>query len=100
MVQPNEVVDVVTFFDEWTRCCSSSYQKDRLYRFGTFDSCSTQYQDLKMAFRAKLQSDAKVATAMIQETHYKKGLSVSPTGGHIWALKKTPGWDLEEEESS
>lgn len=101
MVQPNSVVDLWTFLDEWSRCLSSRYQRDSLYRFGSFDDCSLQYRDLKSAFRAKLTSDSEKAIQMIQETHYRKNLGSDPTNSptniHIWSLKSRPGWEVEEQ---
>mmetsp|Transcript_4917 Transcript_4917/g.10565 ORF Transcript_4917/g.10565 Transcript_4917/m.10565 type:complete len:101 (+) Transcript_4917:168-470(+) len=100
MVQPNEVVNVLTFFDEWTRCIGSGYQKDSLYRFGKFDGCTAQWKDVRMAVKAKATSDPDEARRLLAETHYRKNLgsdlSVSPTAGVIWDLKERPGWDAEE----
>ena len=97
MVQSNETVNLTTFFDEWTRCASSRYQRDSLYRFGKFDSCGPQYQDMKTALSAKTLKDDDEAIAVIAKTHYKRNLGSdlknSPTAGFIWELKETPGWD-------
>eukprot|EP00568_Trieres_chinensis_P010822 CAMPEP_0183311400 /NCGR_PEP_ID=MMETSP0160_2-20130417/36677_1 /TAXON_ID=2839 ORGANISM="Odontella Sinensis, Strain Grunow 1884" /NCGR_SAMPLE_ID=MMETSP0160_2 /ASSEMBLY_ACC=CAM_ASM_000250 /LENGTH=100 /DNA_ID=CAMNT_0025475959 /DNA_START=44 /DNA_END=346 /DNA_ORIENTATION=+ len=100
MPQSNDVVDLTLFFDEWTRCVSSRYQRDSLYRFGKFDSCSAQYRDLKAAIRAKLKTDPDEARRIIESTHYSLRLGSdpanSPTAGVIWELKEKPGWDVEE----
>mmetsp|Transcript_8063 Transcript_8063/g.9727 ORF Transcript_8063/g.9727 Transcript_8063/m.9727 type:complete len:98 (+) Transcript_8063:172-465(+) len=97
MVQANDVVNLRTYFDEWSRCVGSGYQKDHLYRFGKFDTCSPQWQDIKTAFRAKSSNDPAEAKALIESTHYKQNLgsdpACSPTSGVIWELKETPGWD-------
>lgn len=99
MPQNNDVVNLWTYFDEWTRCCSSSYQRDSLYRFGTFDSCGPQYEDLRTAIRAKMTKDEDEARGMIEGTFYRQNLGSdlknSPTAGAIWELKETPGWDVE-----
>ncbi|KAL3795341.1 hypothetical protein HJC23_009514 [Cyclotella cryptica] len=99
MVQPNDVVNVVTFIDEWTRCIGSGYQRDSLYRLGKFDSCSAQWNDIKLAFKAKAASDPDEAKRLLEQTHYKKNLGsdlkVSPTAGVIWDLKEQPGWGAE-----
>ena len=99
MVQSNEVVNLWTFFDEWTRCASSSYQRDSLYRFSKFDGCGPQYKDLKAALSAKVMKDDDQAKAVISRTHYKRhlgsDLNTSPTAGHIWNIKETSGWDAE-----
>lgn len=98
MVQSNEVVNLWTFFDEWTRCCSSVNQKHSLYNFSKFDSCSAQFQDLKIALRAKMLKDEKEARLLIENTHYKLHLGSdaknSSTAGVIWELKEKPGWDV------
>lgn len=61
------------------------------------DACSAQWNDLKIAMKAKSMSDTKEAQRLIAETHYKKNLGSdltnSPTAGVIWDLKETPGWD-------
>ncbi|KAL7544180.1 hypothetical protein ACHAWF_010224 [Thalassiosira exigua] len=97
MVQPNDVVNVITFLDEWTRCLGSGYQKDSLYRFGKFESCKARWDDVKLALRAKRTSDPDEARKILSETHYKKNLGSdlnnSPTAGVIWELKEKPGWD-------
>ena len=100
MPQSNDVVNLWTYFDEWTRCASSGYQKDSVYRFGKFDSCGPQFQDLKAAIRAKVMKDEEEARQVIDQTHYKMNLGSdpknSPTAGVIWDLKEKPGWDVEE----
>ena len=100
MPQPNDVVDLWLFFDEWSRCVGSRYQRDSLYRLGKFDSCSAQYRDLKTAVNAKMMSDSEKAREVIEATHYKLNLGSdpanSPTAGAIWNLKEKPGWDVED----
>lgn len=104
MPQSNKIVNLWTYFDEWTRCCSTSYQKDSLYRFGKFDSCTPQFQDLKIAIRAKLLKDEQEAKELIAQTFYKRNLGSDPknstTAGVIWELKDVPGWDVEDSSSS
>ena len=56
-MQPKEVVDVTLFLSEWSHCLTAKYQRDRLYRFGKFDDCGSQWQDFKKAFRAKVTKD-------------------------------------------
>lgn len=98
MVQSNEIVNLWTFFDEWTRCCSTMNQKHSVYHFGKFDSCSAQFQDLKVALRAKMLKDEQEAKDWIDQTHYKlhlgSDLKNSPTAGVIWEMKEKPGWDV------
>jgi hypothetical protein len=100
MPQSNDVVNLWTYFDEWTRCCSSNYQKDSVYRFGKFDSCGPQYQDLKTAFKCKVMKDAEEAKEIMAKTHYSMNLGSdrknSTTEGAIWELKDKPGWDVDE----
>ena len=97
MPQSNEVVNLWTFFDEWTRCFSSTFQRDSLYRFGKFDSCSAQFDDLKLAIKAKMMSNEKEASELISTSFYKKNLGSdlknSPTAGYIWEIKDKPGWE-------
>lgn len=97
MVQPNEIVNVIHFFDEWTRCIGSSYQKDSLYRHGKFDSCTAQWNDLKTAMKAKTTSDPEEAERLLAQTHFRKNLgsdlTQSPTAGVIWDLKEKPCWE-------
>ena len=99
MPQSNDVVNLWTYFDEWTRCCSSSYQKDSLYRFGTFDSCGPQYQDLRIALRCKMMKDTEEAKATIATTHYSMNLGSDPnnstTKDAIWEFKQNPGWNVD-----
>jgi hypothetical protein len=99
MVQSNDVVNLWTFFDEWTRCASSRFQRDSLYRFAKFDGCGPQYKDLKASLSAKVMNDNEEAEAVISRTHYKRNLGSdlknSPTAEYIWNLKETPGWDAE-----
>uniref|UniRef100_A0A7S2LN39 Uncharacterized protein n=1 Tax=Leptocylindrus danicus TaxID=163516 RepID=A0A7S2LN39_9STRA len=99
MPQPNSKVNVWKYLEEWNRCISSTYQRDQLYRLGNFDTCSRQWEDVKIAFRAKASSDPKEAQLMLEETYYRKNLGSdtknSPTAGYIWELKEHPGWDVE-----
>lgn len=63
------------------------------------DSCSAQWNDIKVALKAKAASDPDEAKRLIEQTHYKKNLGsdwkVSPTAGVVWDLKEHPGWDAE-----
>lgn len=99
MPQSNDTVNLSTFFDEWGRCISSTHQRDSFYRHGYFDSCSDQYQDLKLAMRAKVLSDPKEAEKLIATSFYRRNLGSdlmnSPTRGVIWEVKDNPGWDAE-----
>jgi len=82
------------FWDEWTRCISSRYQRDQLYRLGRLDGCSRPWKDLKIAGQAKVVhlSDPEHAQRLLQSTYYVKRTTISPTAGAIWELKETPGW--------
>jgi hypothetical protein len=97
MPQPNDVVSLWLFMDEWTRCVGSGYQRDRLYRFGEFDRCTAQLNDMKNALKAKMMQDPEEARQLLDTTHYKQNLgsdpSKSPTAGVIWELKEKPSWD-------
>ena len=97
MVQPNDVVNVIHFFDEWTRCIGSSYQKDSLYRHGRFDSCISQWNDIKLAMKAKTTVNEDEAFEILAKTYYAQNLgsdiTQSPTAGVIWDLKDKPSWD-------
>eukprot|EP00545_Synedropsis_sp_CCMP1620_P002247 CAMPEP_0119006894 /NCGR_PEP_ID=MMETSP1176-20130426/2622_1 /TAXON_ID=265551 /ORGANISM="Synedropsis recta cf, Strain CCMP1620" /LENGTH=96 /DNA_ID=CAMNT_0006958923 /DNA_START=35 /DNA_END=322 /DNA_ORIENTATION=- len=96
MAQSNEGVDMFLFFDEWSRCIGSKYQKDRLYRYGKFEGCSNQWKDIRIAMNAKIGKTPAEAEALLQTTYYRKtvgsDLSNSPTAGVIWELKEKPGW--------
>ncbi len=83
------------YWDEWSRCIGSRYQRDHLYRVGRFDSCSRQWQDLKTAGRAKFlqYKDPEECKKIMDATFYKKRTTVSPTAGAVWELKEKPGWD-------
>jgi len=90
-----EFVVLSLYWDEWSRCIGSRYQRDSLYRVGRLDTCSRQWKDLKVAARAKVMQwkDPKGAQTLIDNTYYKKRTTVSPTAGAIWELKEKPGWD-------
>ena len=61
------------------------------------DACTPQWNDIKIALKAKTESDPIKAAQMIETTHYKQhlgsDLKASPTAGVIWDLKDPPGWD-------
>ena len=63
----------------------------------TIDACTPQWNDIKIAIKAKTESDPIKAKQMIDTTHYKQNLGSdlqsSPTAGVIWDLKDPPGWD-------
>ena len=103
MPQSNEVVNLWLYVDEWSRCVSSRYQRDSLYRFGRFDACPAQFADIKTAVRAKMMSDEDEARKLETGTHYRQvrlgsNPRTSPTAGHIWDLKDPTGWDVAEDE--
>ena len=89
------IVQLGTYWDEWTRCVGSRYQRDQLYRLGRIDDCSKQWKDFRIAFRAKVMeySNPKGAEELIATTYYKKRTTISPTAGAIWELKEKPGWN-------
>lgn len=88
-------VPLSLYWDEWSRCISSRYQRDYLYRVGRLDSCSRQWKDLKIVGRAKFlqYKDPETCKKMMDSTFYKKRTTISPTAGAIWQLKEEPGWD-------
>jgi hypothetical protein len=90
-----EIVVMRVYWDEWSRCIGSRYQRDHLYRLGRFDSCSRQWKDFKIAGKAKLIqfNDPEKARELIDSTYCNKRKTISPTAGAIWELKKTPSWD-------
>lgn len=61
------------------------------------DACTPQWNDIKIALKAKTETDPTKAKEMLEKTHYKQNLGsdlkVSPTAGIIWDLKDPPGWD-------
>ena len=63
----------------------------------TKDACTPQWNDIKIALKAKTETDPTKAKEMLEKTHYKQNLGsdlkVSPTAGIIWDLKDPPGWD-------
>lgn len=93
--QPLVEIPLSLYWDEWSRCIGSRYQRDHLYRLGRLDSCSRQWQDLKTAMRAKFVQfkDPLECQKMMDATFYKKRTTISPTAGAIWELKEKPGWD-------
>ena len=91
-MQPKEIVDFGLFVKNWSKCLTAKYQRDQLYRFGKFASCSRQWQDVKNALRAKVSRDESYARQMVEETYHHQRTTVSPTVGVIWELKKEPGW--------
>lgn len=97
MPQSNDAVNMFLFFDEWSRCIGSRYQRDRLYRFGKFEGCKNQWKDLRIAMKAKMCKTREEAETLLQTTHYRQhlgsDLSKSPTAGVIWELKEKPGWE-------
>jgi hypothetical protein len=92
---PTEYVVLSVYWDEWSRCIGSRYQRDQLYRLGRFDTCSKQWKDFKTAGKAKVVQwkDRETAEEMINSTYFKKRTTISPTAGAIWEIKETPGWD-------
>ena len=92
--EQEEIVIMSTYWDEWTRCIGSRYQRDHLYRVGRLDSCSKQWKDFKIAGKAKVIQfkDPTNAKELIQSTYYYKRRTISPTAGAIWELKDEPSW--------
>jgi hypothetical protein len=93
--KPIEYVVLRVYWDEWSRCIGSRYQRDHLYRLGRLDPCSRQWKDFKTASRAKVvqYKDPAKAEGMMDSTFYKKRTTISPTAGAVWELKETPSWD-------
>lgn len=80
------------YWDEWSRCIGSRYQRDSLYRVGRLDNCRRQWNDFKTAGRAKFLQfkDPETCKQMMDSTFYKKRTTISPTAGAIWELKEKP----------
>lgn len=92
-MQPKEIVDFGHFVTEWSKCLTAGHQRDQLYRFGTFDDCARQWNDVKNAMRAKISRDEMYARKIMEDTYYNQRTTVSPTIGVIWEQKEKPGWD-------
>lgn len=90
--QDHKSIQVSEFLSEWSRCLTGKYQTDHLYRFGRFDDCGKQWQDLKTSMRAKFTRDEARSRELIQGTYHYKRTHVSPTAGVIWEIKEKPGW--------
>lgn len=97
-MQPKEIVDLTFFAGEWSKCLSTKYQTDQLYRLGKFDDCSRQWKDVKTAVKAKLSRDEARAKELMEGTFHHQRTNVSPTAGIIWELKEKPGWEKWKEE--
>jgi Protein of unknown function (DUF3128) len=92
-MQPKEVVDFGSFLTEWSKCLTVKHQRDQVYRFGTFDDCGRQWQDVVNAAYAKLSNDEMTAQTIMAKTFYQQRTTASTTIGVIWDEKATPGWD-------
>lgn len=92
---PIEEIPLSLYWDEWSRCIGSRFQRDHLYRLGRLNSCSRQWEDLKTAGKAKFLQfkDPETCKKMMDSTYYKKRTTISPTSGAIWELKEKPGWE-------
>lgn len=84
---------------KWWHSCANHLQHLRP-NSEQLDSCSEQWNDLKIALKAKTTVDQQEATRLLATTHYKKNLgsdpASSPTAGYIWDLKDKPCWDEVE----
>lgn len=71
-----------------------------LYLQNYIDACAAQWKDIKLAMKAKAESDEEKAQQILAQTHYKKNLGSdlkqSPTANVIWDLKEKPCWDEVE----
>jgi hypothetical protein len=86
-------VSMGTMITEWSRCLSGRHQLDHLYRFGKFDECSRQAQDVRTGIRATFfMRDKQVAQDLWKSTYWYQQTHVSPTVGVIWPKKDPPGW--------
>jgi hypothetical protein len=72
--KPTNFIVMTTYWDKWSRCIGSRYQRDHMYQVGRLDTCSKQWKDFKIAARAKVIQWKEPARAkeMIQNTYYKK----------------------------
>lgn len=91
-MQPTEIVNLELFWNEWSRCLTTTYQRDLLYRFGKFDDCQRQWQDFKTALKAKVATDEERARQLLESTYFSQRTTVSPTADVIWKIKEKPGW--------
>jgi hypothetical protein len=94
----NTSTTIGTYVSVWSHCLTTRYQRDQLYRFGTFDDCGRHWHDIWKVMYAKyilFHQNPRSATAMIESTyHYQNHMSniSSPTMGIIWEPKHPPGW--------
>jgi hypothetical protein len=88
------VVNLGEFWQEWSRCITFQHQRDHLYRLGTFDDCSVQWNDYTAVLAVKFTNDVQKAKHVVQSTTlYQNKKAISPTVGVIWEAKDTPSWD-------
>jgi len=75
---------------------SAFYTQQIYYNILIADACTAQWNDVKMAMKAKMEPDPIRAEQILAETHYRNNLgsdlSRSPTAGVIWELKEKPCW--------
>jgi hypothetical protein len=88
------IMNLGEFWQEWSRCITFQHQRDHLYRLGTFDDCSVQWNDYTAVLAVKFTNDVQKAKHVIQSTTlYQNKKAISPTVGVIWEAKDTPSWD-------
>lgn len=92
-MHPQSVVDVGLYFSEWSKCLTGKYQRDQLYRFGKFDDCTRQWNDVIQIVHAKFVTEEREAIRIVQQSYHYQRMNISPTIGIIWDAKDTPGWD-------
>jgi hypothetical protein len=93
-MHPQSIVDVGLYFSEWSKCLTGKHQRDQLYRFGKFDDCTRQWNDLNQIIYAKFVKEEREAIKIVQQTYHHQRTNVSPTIGVIWDAKVPPGWEL------
>jgi Protein of unknown function (DUF3128) len=85
-------ISTSALMSEWSRCLTGKHQADHLYRFGKFDDCGRQWQDVKTGIRLKFTRDKEKALDLWRGTYYRRSRE-STTIGVIWEAKEKPGWE-------
>jgi hypothetical protein len=84
----------ITQYTTFTQQCHTTHYICKI------DACAAQWKDIKLAMKAKAESDEEKAQQILAQTHYKKNLGSdlkqSPTANVIWDLKEKPCWDEVE----
>eukprot|EP01031_Cornospumella_fuschlensis_P030633 gene30633-37012_t len=84
--------DCSVFMNSFSKCLGMGHQQDYLYRHGTYEDCSLNFDDWKACMHSRLIHDGEKKKEMYKATYHLQKIQLR-NSNDIFVYKEKPGWN-------